>query len=224
MRSPDETGSWTSSRYVAEWTETDALADVLALPRRLAAALVADSGIEVSQVVDLGAGAGAFLRELLLAFPSARGVWVDVSPPMRSRAQEALADLGERVRFVETDLRDIGSLPLQGADVIVSSRVIHHFEPGVIRSLYAAAFGTLQAGGFLFNLDHFRAPREWDAAYRRVRRTFVPRAGSRRPHPHDSPPQPLEDHLSWLREAGFEEPDVPWRLFFTSLLAAAKPG
>lgn len=215
--------SWTSAGYVRRWSESDALADVLELPRRIASALVGDAGIGVGRVVDLGAGAGAFLAEMLEAFPSADGVWVDSSPPMLERGREALGRFGDRVRFELADLREVGSLPLRGADVVVSSRVIHHFVPETIRALYAAALAALSPGGFLFNLDHFRAPGDWDATLRRARKAFVGTRTDREPHAHDAPPQALEDHLVWLRDEGFDPPDVPWRFFYTALVVARAP-
>jgi hypothetical protein len=65
--------TWSSDEFVAEWVEQDLLADMLTLPRQISAAIVADAGVPVSHVLDLGAGPGAFLETLLRAFPRARG-------------------------------------------------------------------------------------------------------------------------------------------------------
>ena len=208
---------------MAQWEAGDALGDVLALPRAVSVSLVADSGHAVRRVVDLGAGPGAFLEAFLDAFPGAAGTWIDSSAPMAERAEERLGRFGDRVRLVRADVRRADALGAGPADVVVSSRVIHHFEPETIRVIYGAAFDRLRPGGFLFNLDHVGPPPEWEPRYRRVRTRFVPGRGDRPPHGHDAPPQPLEDHLAWLAEAGFEPPDVPWRLFFTALIAARKP-
>jgi hypothetical protein len=219
----DVPASWTSAGYVARWSRADALGELLALPRRMAAALVADARIDVGGIVDLGAGAGAFLADMLDAFPSADGLWVDSSSPMLERGRAALARFGDRVRFELLDVRDVGSLPLDGADVVVSSRVIHHFTPETIRALYAETLAALPPGGFLFNLDHFRASGDWDAALRRVRPGFLPPRGDHERHGHDAPPRSLEEHLGWLRDLGFETPDAPWRFFYTALVVARAP-
>ncbi len=216
-------GSWESAEYVTEWTSADAFTDVLDLPRRVSVGLVEDTGLTVEHVVDLGAGEGRYLEVLLQSFPRSRGTWVDASEPMLDRARERLDRFGSRVEFLLTDVRGPAPLPDGRADVIVSSRVIHHFEPETIRRLYHAAFDRLGSGGFLFNLDHVGVPDEWEERYRRVREKFFPRRRPPRPHEHDAPPQPLADHLRWLTEAGFEPPEVPWRLFFSALLAARKP-
>lgn len=218
-----EPTEWHSADFVRRWSETDALVDVLATPRNIAAALVVESGIAVERVVDLGAGSGVFLDTMLTAYPSASGTWVDSSGPMLERARRALAPHGDRVGFEVCDVRDVPSLPLAGADVIVSSRVIHHFDPATIHTLYTTAARALSPGGFFCTVDHFLAPGRWDARFRRVRGAFVPRTGPRPSHAHDAPPQTLEDHLRWLQEAGFETPGVPWRFFVTALIVARTP-
>lgn len=223
QKRPSESTEWHSEDFVRHWSDTDSLADVLEMPRAIAAALVAESGIQVNHVVDLGAGSGVFLDAMLTAFPSARGTWVDSSGPMLDRARAALARWEGRVRLEVVDVRDVASLPLAGADVIVSSRLIHHFDAPMIRTLYAAAARALSPGGFLCTLDHFLSPGGWDARFRRVRSSFMPRTGPRPRHAHDAPPETLSDHLMWLEEAGFETPGVPWRFFITALIVARTP-
>jgi SAM-dependent methyltransferase len=211
-------GSWADGGLVDRWITGDSLAALLELPRRITASLVRESGIDVHRVVDVGAGTGAFLRELLEEFAGADGVWVDASDAMLERARTSLADFGPRVTFAIGDLREPESLPLAG-DVVVSARAIHHFQPETIERVYRAAADALSPGGFLVNLDHFAAPGDWGDRYRAIRPSFVGgTAGGASSHSHDVPPQPLDDHLRWLRQAGFEEPDVPWRFFWTALV------
>jgi SAM-dependent methyltransferase len=214
-------GSWAADDFVDRWIAADSLAAALELPRRISAALVAQSGIEVRRVVDVGSGTGTFLRTLLEAFPEAEGVWVDASLAMRDRAVTSLADLGSRVTFALGDLREPDAIPLEG-DVVVSARAAHHLDAGSIERLYRAVATALSPGGFLCNLDHIAAPGDWRARYRQIRPLFVGGGGGA-PHEHDAPPLPLDRHLAWLREAGFQDPDVPWRLFWTALVVARTP-
>lgn len=215
--------SWHSAGYVAEWAGDDVLADLLDLPRKISAALVADSGIPVSHVVDLGSGHGPYLELFLRVFPSARGTWVDSSEPMRELASERLGPFGERVGYVLGDVEQLETIELAAADVVLTSRMLHHFSPESLQRTYAAVRHLVVPGGFFFSLDHFGAPGDWERRYRAIRDQFTgPRRRELKPHRHDYPLTPVDRHLRWLEAAGFESPDVPWRTFYTALLAARR--
>jgi hypothetical protein len=214
---------WLSGDYVRRWLDEDALSESLQLPRRLAVGIVGDAGIPLGTVVDLGAGQGSFLREFLSAFPQAAGVWVDASEPMQQEAGERLRPFEGRVRYVLGNVEQPDALGLPEAHVIVTSRVLHHFERDTLLKIYRVAFGVLHPGSFLFNLDHFGTPAGWEARYRRLRPLFTRTPRKRATHPHPVPFRSIDEHVAMLEEAGFEAPDVPWRLFFTALVAARKP-
>ena len=222
--STERLGSWHSGDYVAAWAAEDVLADMLQLPRRISAALVAASGIAVEHVVDLGAGPGPYLELLLDAFPRARGTWVDSSGPMEALGREHLARFGDRVTFVVGDLQDLDGTRLGEAQAIVSSRAIHHLSHESIRSVYRGAHDVLVDGGWFFNLDHFGTTSDWKERYREIREQFTG-ARRKRLEAHREPFELTEPEtqIAWLREAGFDA-DIPWRTFFTALLAARKPG
>lgn len=216
--------SFESTEYAAEWVGDDVLADLLELPRRISAALVADAGIAVNHVLDIGSGHGPYLALFLRAFPEARGTWVDSSEAMRELAREPLAEFGERVDYALADAERLDGAKLAAADVVLTSRVFHHFSPESLQRTYRAVYDLVVPGGFFFNLDHIGPAEGWEARYRRIRPQFT---GQRRrplkPHRHDFPLRPIREHLSWLEAAGFETPDVPWRTLYTALIAARRP-
>lgn len=215
--------SWHSADYVFGWTAEDVIADMLVLPRRISASIVADAGVRVSHVVDLGSGHGPYLELYLRTFPEARGTWVDSSEPMRDLARERLAGFGERVSFAIGDLQRLDAIELEPAEVVVSSRVTHHFSPESLARLYRNVYGVVAPGGFFFNLDHVGAPGDWERRYRRIRPQFTgARQRELKPHRHDYPLAPVEDHLAWAAAAGFANPDVAWRMLYTALIAAPK--
>jgi SAM-dependent methyltransferase len=217
--------SWHSADYAAQWAGDDVLADLLELPRQISVALVQDSRIRVHHVVDLGAGPGPYLERFLRAFPDARGTWVDSSDAMREIARERLEPFGDRVEFVLADLEQLDGADLEPADVAVTSRVLHHFSPESLHRFYRAAHELVAPGGFFFNLDHVGAPGDWEQVYRRVRKLFTPsRKKTLKPHRHDYPLSRADEHVAWAAAAGFETPDVPWRTFYTALVAARRAG
>ena len=218
----EELASWGEQGFVADWVGEDVLADLLAFPRRVSAALVEADGIEVEHVVDLGSGHGPYLELLLDTFPQARGTWVDSSPAMEPLGRERLARFGDRVSYVLGDIEDLGGLGLERAQVIVSSRAIHHFSHESIRRLYTGAFHLLTDAGWFFNLDHFGTESDWKQRYRAIRARFTgARKEPLRPHREPFELTTPETQVAWLREIGFDT-DIPWRTFFTALLAARK--
>jgi SAM-dependent methyltransferase len=220
----DPLGSWHSPEYVQEWSGDDVLADVLALPRRISAALVADAAVDVRRVVDLGSGTGSYIAVFLRSFAAARGTWVDSSEPMERLARTELRPFADRVDYVRGDAEHVERLALPRADVVVTSRMAHHFSPQSLERLYRAVFDLLEPGGFFFNLDHFGAPPGWEQRYRRIRGQFTgPRRRPLRPHRHDFALTEPQQHLVWLEAAGFEPGDVPWRMFYSALVAARRP-
>src|SRR5919204_3560209 len=191
----EQLGSWHSAEYVAEWVGDDVIADMLSLPRKISAALVVDSGIRVEHVIDLGSGHGPYLALFLRTFPQARGTWVDFSEAMEELAREELAEFGDRVRYVVGDVEKLAELDLEPAQVVVSSRALHHFSPESLAGVYRAAAELVTPGGFVFNLDHVGAPGDWEQVYRRVRDQFTgPRKKPLTPHRHDYPLQPADRH------------------------------
>lgn len=216
--------SWHSGSYAADWAKDDAIADLLLLPRRISAAIVADAGLEPAHVIDLGAGPGAYLQVFLETFPHVRGTWTDSSEAMRPLGEEGLAAFGDRVGYEIVDVEELAGAGLEQADVIVTSRVLHHFSPEPLAQVYRAAFELLRPGGFFFNLDHIGPPGDWEQRYRRIRDQFT---GGRKkelaPHRQDYPFPKVDDQLRWASEAGFEAGDTPWRTFYSALIAVQKP-
>ncbi len=216
--------SWESPEYAAQWASEDVIADMLDPPRQISVALVADSGLDVTHVVDVGSGPGAYLEVFLRAFPEARGTWIDVSDAMQELAQEQLAELGDRVSYLVGDAEKLDELEVEPAQVMLSSRALHHFSPESLQNVYRAAFEIVTPGGYVMNLDHVGAPGDWEQAYRRIREQFTgKRKKGLNPHRHDYPLSRADEHGGWMEAAGFGPADTPWRMFYTALVVARKP-
>jgi SAM-dependent methyltransferase len=214
-------GSWQSAEYVGEWAGDDVVGRLLETPRQISIALVRDAGIDVAHVVDVGSGEGPYLAGFLRAFDAARGTWFDSSEPMLERGRNALAEFGDRVRFVVASAEELASAGIEPADVVVSSRALHHLTPPDLAGAYRDVRQLLAPGGFFFNLDHVGSSGDWEQRYRGIRDQFTGARRQRlRPHREDEPLQPVVDHLRYLEEAGFAAVDVPWRMLYTALLAA----
>jgi tRNA (cmo5U34)-methyltransferase len=181
------------------------------------------------RILDLGAGTGLLSGFVAQAHPDAELVLVDAAPAMLDRARERLAPVaGASVTLRVADLRD--PFPDGPFDAIVSALAIHHLDDAGKRDLYRRAHEALSPGGVFVNAEQVRAPseqlegryvrwhrdaslalgasaEEWAAAAERMR---VDRCAT------------VEDQLAWLREAGFPDPDAPFRAYRFAVLAARR--
>jgi SAM-dependent methyltransferase len=217
------TSEWMDEKLAARWTAADSLKEMLVVPRRISATIVAADRPGSTLVVDVGSGPGDYLATLLDAFPAARGVWTDVSPAMEDIARPELARYGDRVGFHLVGIEDLSPLP-GGADVITTSRASHHFDPATLARFYAEAAAHLAPGGWLVNLDHVLSPGAWDRRLRDARKAMIAQKKEGTGHSHDKPLPTAEEHLSGLAAAGFTDVAVPWRSFYTCLFMARKDG
>ena len=217
------TSEWMDEKLAARWTAADSLKELLILPRRISATVIAADRPGTALVVDVGSGPGDYLSTMLDTFPAARGVWTDVSPAMAEIARPALAGYRDRVEFRLVDLEDLSPLPEQ-ADVITTSRASHHFDADTLARFYASAAGHLAPGGWLVNLDHVLSPGAWDRRLRDARAAMIPPKQDGTGHSHDKPLPMVEEHLAALAAAGFEDVAMPWRSFYTVLFMARKSG
>lgn len=217
------TSEWMDEKLAARWTAADSLKELLILPRRISATVIAADRPGTALVVDVGSGPGDYLSTMLDTFPAATGVWTDVSPAMADIARPALAGYRDRVEFRLVDLEDLSPLPEQ-ADVITTSRASHHFDADTLARFYASAAGHLAPGGWLVNLDHVLSPGAWDRRLRDARAAMIPPKQDGTGHSHDKPLPMVEEHLAALAAAGFEDVAMPWRSFYTVLFMARKSG
>ena len=215
------TSEWMDEQLAARWTAADSLKELLVLPRRISATVIAADRPGTALVVDVGSGPGDYLSTMLDTFPTARGVWTDVSPAMADIARPALAAYRDRVEFRLVDLEDLSPLPEQ-ADVITTSRASHHFDADTLARFYASAAEHLAPGGWLVNLDHVLSPGAWDRRLRDARAVMIPPKKDGTGHTHDKPLPMVEEHLAALAAAGFDDVAMPWRSFYTVLFMARK--
>ena len=199
---------WRTPERVHEYVErVDREIDQRAEGLAVLVALIPFERDQALRVLDVGTGPGLVASRLLDAFPAARAVGLDVSEPMRDVARERMAGYGERFSFVLADFVE-GDLPPEAHgpfDVVVSSRAIHHVPAKAKRRLYRAIYAALGPGGCFFNLDSV-APADdglrpvFGAASARLAGHPPELSAGRLPgHYYDT----VEDHLQFLRDAGF---------------------
>jgi ubiquinone/menaquinone biosynthesis C-methylase UbiE len=143
---------------------------------------------------------------------------------MRGLAEDGLAEFDGRITYVVADAERLDEVAVDPAQVLLSSRALHHFSPESLQRVYRAAFDVVAPGGFVMNLDHVGARGDWEQALRAIRGQFTgDRKKALKPHRHDYPLARADEHGAWMEEAGFGPADTPWRMFYTALIVARKP-
>lgn len=203
------------------WKDPDKVAEYVTRVGRLQARLEGECELldnlpsTIGRVLDLGCGDGRLLAVVLEAHPEVtEAVAVDSSPPMIARADERFAAY-DSVRVVEGDLED--PIVDHGRfDAIVSGFAIHHLGHARKRSLFAEAASMLEPGGVFANLEvvECATPELQEEFHERI-----DRAGG---DPEDVL-APVEDQLTWMREAGLAHVDCQWRWRGFALLVGRSP-
>ncbi len=203
----------------------DGARELLALPRALAATVVALEDRPPRRIVDVASGPGAFLAVFLETFPSAHGIWFDASEAMLEQAHIELGSLADRVEFRLGDMAELSSAGLpRDLDVIMTSRALHHFDIAGIATFYREAAAHLAPGGWLINLDHVGLQPEWERRLGAAREQLVPsRSSPVAHHDHTGLRAGIDDHLQALAAAGIGDVEVPWRAFYTALFMGRTP-
>jgi SAM-dependent methyltransferase len=214
---------WREPSFARAWADNDAIADLLGLPRAMAAALVADDRPDTAVVLDVASGPGDFLATLLDRLPGARGIWTDASPAMQDLATERLKGFASRTEFRLVDMTALPSAGLPTVDALLSSRASHHLDADGVAAFYRDAARLVAPGGWLVNLDHVGPPDAWDRRYRATRRQFH-RAAEGPKHHHTYPLTSEAQHLGALHAAGIDDVDVAWKAFYTCLFVGRRDG
>jgi tRNA (cmo5U34)-methyltransferase len=218
--------NWNVADDVREYVERVDREDRRAEGLSLLPKLVQRNADEPVRVLDVGTGQGLLAALLLDAFPAAVAVGLDASEPMREVAAQRMADYGDRFEFVMGDFVS-GELPseLSGPfDVVVSSRAIHHVPSQAKQRLYAAIYRLLGPGGAFFNLDGARpAETDLNPIYRAAGgRPARSRPDEERARLSGHYFETLDEHLEFLRAAGFKLVDCFWKRLDLVLIGGYK--
>jgi tRNA (cmo5U34)-methyltransferase len=196
---------------------------------------------QVRRFLDLGAGGGAFAELVLETHPGSTGVLVDFSEPMAAAAKHRLTAHAGRWEYVFADLSDPSwsrALPDGRYDAVVSALCIHHLPDERKRALYTQAYDLLEPGGIFLNWEHVAAQGIGDGMLEEWMLDRLVAAERDRPDPR--PDEEVvreyleaadEDILAdaevqcrWLREIGFEDVDVFFKIPEMAIFGGVKGG
>jgi tRNA (cmo5U34)-methyltransferase len=194
---------------------------------------------ELRRFLDIGAGAGA-MSELMFDIggedSDSHGVLVDFSQPMLTRAAVNLAGHARRWQTVTGDLNGPGwreALPGGRYDAVVSGLAIHHLPPERKPALFAEILELLEPGAMFVNMDYVAIDGPLRGLFDEEMLANAVRAeresgGTRHEHEvdledDDDRPDTVEDQLSWLREAGFEQVELHFKWAEAAIYGGVRP-
>lgn len=240
---------WESTEYAASWVVDAESRDPDRIEQlRLLANLIPQPHDKPIRVLDLGAGYGIVTGEVLAVFPNARVTLFDLSQAMLDHARPRLAAHADQLDWALGDLTTPAWVnAVRGPyDAVVSAAVLHNLGRSPrIAQIYGELADLLGPGGAFICYDHL------SAGGPRIERQFASLRGARPPgdgvtapaaagHGHDhgasaaavaTPDAPaalrfpggVQEHLEWLRAAGFAEADCFWKLKHQCLYGGYMP-
>jgi ubiquinone/menaquinone biosynthesis C-methylase UbiE len=169
-----------------------------------------------TSVLDLGIGSGLVELALFNRAPEAQVVGVEQSEAMIALAERRLAPFESHYQIVRHDLADIESLmlPDRTYSVAFSVQTVHHIPYEAQRAVYGFVARLLPPGGVFLHMERVALdaetfadviPPAWEALESRAEvksggtaEDFLARLRHKSEYAAT-----LEQHLAWLREAGF---------------------
>lgn len=205
--------------------------------------LIDAAGIEVRDLLDLGAGNGIATVEVAKRQPVARATLTEFSAPMFEMARKRFAVIPPAfdVSFVVGDFREVDwyyAVTANGPfDLVVSRFAIHHIPDEHKRALYGAVLGWLRPGGIFINIEHVASGSSlYGAAHDRLMVECLVGASGQAANfdevyasyreRADGPANilaPVWTQLDWLRELGFTDVDCAFKAFELSVFAGRRP-
>lgn len=104
------------------------------------------------KLLDVGAGTGTFLSELLATYPDVKAFGIEPDPRILSLAKEKLAKVQASAELVEGTA---GNLPFadQTFDIVTSTLVFHHLSTATKKEAMAEVYRVLKDSGRFYLID-----------------------------------------------------------------------
>ncbi len=180
-------------------------------------------------ILELGCGTGNLTLLLRRHFPDTDITAVDMAPAMCEATVEKVGP--HRLKTVESSFTQLKQ-PAGSADLIMSSLALHHLMPDEHETMIRQAFEWLEPGGYLVIGDGIRSqsPRLFEAdcalwdqlslEHGVTPDELTQLVAHREAHDHYAT---VEGMLGWMRQAGFEHPEMVWRYSVWGTFIAQRP-
>ncbi|MBG9377106.1 class I SAM-dependent methyltransferase [Panacibacter sp. DH6] len=183
---------------------------------------------DVKKVLDVGAGTGLMSAFFYEKYPAASFTLVDLSEDMLTKAKERFQQQ-ENFEYIIADF-STADLGKSTYDLIVSGLAIHHLEHALKKELFSKIYKALKPGGWFINADQVEGgTKEADDIYRGNWKKKVENSPLTTEAKQSAYKRiqldimaPLNDQLSWLRQAGFRQANCYYQYFNFVVFAGKK--
>jgi cyclopropane fatty-acyl-phospholipid synthase-like methyltransferase len=208
---------WEDPEFAREWDETISRTNpTRAEQLELLVSLLEATHRDGAALLDLGIGSGLVEALIFPRLPDARVVGVDASPAMLSLATKRLAEFASHCQLIAHDFSDIEgmALPPLAYRVVISVQALHHLPHGRKQAIFQFAARLLPPGGLVLLIDRIALEGDmfsdlYRATWNRLERSSEVKSGLsgddflEQLQYKDDYPATLDEHLGWLRSAGF---------------------
>ena len=236
--------AWNDKKFIEDWaSKSKWQAPIRDVQTAMVLRMIPQPIDAPIRILDLGSGFGALAAAVLRDRPNATAVCLDASLAMLQLGPEKNPDLKDRMTFVLGSLESRHWLKSvdENFDAVISARALHHFtENQRRRDIFKELFGLLGAGGCFINADNVRsATKTLSERYQHARDAYLDRyitktSGGKTtlaevkaatPSSYHGPHNNgiLEEELTWLRDAGFQDVDCFWKFMTTVVYGGFKP-
>lgn len=203
--------------------------------------LLHEAGLEVNNLLDLGAGGGTATVEVMKRQPVKSATLTDFSEPFLEGARQQFASSDLDIAYVTGDFRETDWHPEVDArgpfDMVVSRFAIHHIPDEMKQALYGKILTWLKPGGMFVHIEHTASGSPmYNAAHDRLMVERITAGQGDNANFDDVYASyrmradgganilaPVCDQLEWLRELGYVDVDCAFKCFELAVFAGRKP-
>jgi len=198
----------------------------------------------INTFIDIGAGDGILSHLILDKFKNSKGCLIDFSQPMIEAANKRLNEYLDRIKIIDADIsnsnwQDKFNDDFKAVDLIVSGYCIHHLPHGRKYEIYQEIYNRLSSNGIFINVEHVASKSSWgekvsdalfiDSAYSYemkqnniISKEEISNIYHNRPDKKDNILLSPETQCEWLREIGFKNVDIYFKIFELAVFAGIK--
>ena len=171
------------------------------------------------RLLDLGCGTGLELDGLFEIMPDMQVTGVDMAGAMLEKLREK--HRGRDLTLIQGDYFK-AELPENFFDAAVAVQTVHHFRDAEKIRLYRKILSALREGGLYVETDYVAKDEAEEQAMLREADRLLSDAGDGEELYHIDIPFTVEHQMRLMREAGFREVDLAWRIPNTAVITARK--